>query len=196
MKNLLFLFILSGFAHAGITNSMMPNPLYPGSDIGRSTNAFGTIYVTNGNFYGTVSGNGSGLTNLSGTAITGNLVITNLNVGLVVMPFTNLAIFDGSRGCQFLYTNTTNPLVFFTNINVGVIYSLDIIQTNTGAAGGPWYFTNFQGGFSNSFVCWPNGVVQPPATNFGSRSHYTFTGLPGYSGFGTNIIFTSAITNF
>lgn len=150
----------------------------------------GTMTVVNRNMGNLAATNVS-----TTTAAVGKATITNLNVGLVVMPYTNLAIFDGSRGCQFLYTNTTNPLIFFTNMNVGAIYSLDIIQTNSGASGGPWFFTNFQGGFSNSFVCWPNGVVQTPATNFGGRSHYTFTGLP-FGTTGTNIIITSAITNF
>ena len=150
-----------------------------------------TMTVVNRNMGNLVATNVS-----TSTAAVGKATITNLNVALVVMPYTNLAIFDGSRGCQFLYTNTTNPLIFFTNMNVGTIYSLDIIQTNSGASGGPWFFTNFQGGFSNSFVCWPNGVVQTPATNFGGRSHYTLTGLPGYGAQGTNVIITGAITNY
>ena len=132
---------------------------------------------------------------VTSTEFAGKSTITNLAVGTVVLGYTNLAIFDGSKGVQFLYTNTTNPVILFTNFNVGVQYSLDIIQTNSGASGGPWFFTNFQGGFSNSFVCWPNGVVQTPATNFGARSHYTFTGLP-FGTTGTNIIITGAITNY
>lgn len=141
---------------------------------------------------GAVATSTSSCSNYVGT----NGIFQRLTLGQYVFPFTNVVIVDGLRGCSFLYTNTTNPLIFFTNINIGTEYSLMVVQTNSGASGGPWNFTNWQGGNNNSFVCWPGTNIMNPATNFGARSLYRFTAFAGYGTLGTNIIMTSAITNF
>ena len=141
---------------------------------------------------GSVATSTSSCSNYVGT----NGIFQRLTLGQYIFPFTNIVIIDGTKGCSFLYTNTTNPLIFFTNINIGVDYTLTVVQTNSGASGGPWNFTNWQGGNNNSWVCWPGTNVMNPATNFGSRALYKFTAFPGYGTLGTNVLIYSATTNF